>query len=242
MKKQNFLTTTPIAHRGIHDKYLENTIKAFEEAVKNNYIIELDVRLTKDNQVVVYHDYNLKRLFGINRDINDLTLKEIKKYKYIPTLKEVLDFVDGKVPIIIELKPDKRVSYLETRVAKLLDNYQGQIAIQSFNPLSLFWFKLNRKNIIRGYLLYTIKNDNFLIKLILNSKLLKKIIKPDYLGVNLNALENTYIEHLRKKYIVIGYTITTKEEYQKYKELADNFIIDIKKQETVPLRTVSQKE
>lgn len=242
MKKYKFLTTSLIAHRGVHDKYLENTIKAFEEAIKNNYIIELDVRLTKDNEVVVYHDYNLKRLFKINRDINDLTLKEIKKYKYIPTLKETLDFVNGRVPIIIELKPDKRVSYLETKVAKLLDNYKGKVAIQSFNPLSLFWFKLNRKNIVRGYLLYTIKNDNFLIKLILNSKLLKRIIKPDYLGVNLYALENTYIEHLRKKYLIIGYTITSKKEYLKYKSLADNFIIDIKKQETVPLRTVSQKE
>lgn len=242
MKKQNFLTSFPIAHRGIHYKYLENTIKAFEEAIKNNYIIELDVRLTKDNQVIVYHDYSLKRIFGINREINDLTLKEIKKYKYIPTLKEVLDFVNGRTPIIIELKSNKKVGQLEIRVAKLLDNYSGKIAIQSFNPLSLLWFKLNRKNIIRGYLLYTIKNDNFLIKLVLNSRCLKKIIKPNYLGVNLHALENTYIKQLRKNNLIIGYTITTKEEYEKYKYLADNFIIDIKKQETVPLRTVSQKE
>ena len=109
MRKEEFLLNAIIAHRGIHYKYLENTIPSFLEAINKKCIIELDVRLTKDNQVIVFHDQSLKRIFGINRDIKDLTIEEIKKYNYIPTLEEVLNLVNNRVPIIIEVKHSKGI-------------------------------------------------------------------------------------------------------------------------------------
>ena len=102
--KKTFLTTNLIAHRGLHYNYLENTLGAFKEAIKNNYIIELDVRLTKDKKVIVFHDNNLFRITGINKNINESTYEELKEIINIPTLQEVLNLVSGKVTIIIEIK------------------------------------------------------------------------------------------------------------------------------------------
>ena len=249
LRNKKFLTSNLIAHRGIHHRFLENSIQAFDLAIKKNMIIELDVRLSKDRVVLVFHDANLKRIFGIDQELKDLTLEEIKKYKYIPTLEEVLNLVKGQVPILIEIKYDYPIGVLEKRVSKLLDQYQGEFAIQSFNPLSIFWFRLNRPKYIRGYLIHSIFPNNFLLHKILNHNFLKKIIKPDFIGINLIALKSKQIQKLRKKYFVIGYTIKKEEEYQSYDSYADNFISDIpeklifnQNKETVPLRTASQKE
>ena len=226
MKDKEFLTKNKIAHRGIHNLYLENTLPAFEEAIRKNYTIELDVRLSKDNIVVVFHDYNLKRIFDINRNIHDLTLKEIKKYQYIPTLEETLKFIQGKVPILIEIKYDSRIGILEKETSCLLNNYPGQFAIQSFNPLTILWFRLNQPHYIRGYLVHTILPDNFLLHFLFNRNLLKKVIKPDFIGINLTGLKEKQTKKIRQKYMLIGYTIKTREEYQKYKDDADNFIYE----------------
>lgn len=229
MKNKDFLISKKIAHRGIHYTFLENSLLAFEEAINQNTIIELDVRLSKDNEVIVFHDYNLKRLFNVNRNIHDMTLKEIKEYKYIPTLKEVLKLVQGKTPLLIEIKYENRVGALEKKTSKLLDQYSGEFAIMSFNPLSILWFRLNRIHYIRGYLVHSLLPDNFLLHFFLNHKLLKYIIKPDFIGVNLAGLKDKKIQKLRKKYLLIGYTLKNKEQYQEYFKDADNFIYDLKK-------------
>ena len=212
MKEPKFLINSTIAHRGVHYKYLENSLKAFEETIKLNYTIELDVRLTKDKKIIVFHDSNLKRIFEIDRDINDLTLNEIKKYKYISTLKEVLEKVNKKVPIIIDIKFDKGIEKILTNI---LDNYDGIFTIQSFNPFTIYWFKINRPNYIRGYLIYKF----------LYLKSLLFLLRPNYIATNLDNLKK--LNKYRNKFIIIGYTIKNKKEYQKYKSYADNFIYDI---------------
>ena len=231
MKNIKFLKNNLIAHRGIHSKYIENTIPAFQEAIKYNYTIELDIRLTKDKEIVVFHDSNLKRIFQINREINNLTLQEIKKYKYIPTLIESLKIIDNKVPIIIDIKSNKEII---KKLIKILDNYNGTFTVQSYNPFILLWFRRNRPNYIRGFLIYKY----------IYLKSLLFILKPDYIITNLSNLKN--FNKYRNKFILIGYTLKTKKEYHTYINEADNFICDIqgkiKNKETVPLRTVSQKE
>ena len=230
MKNIQFLKYNLIAHRGIHYNYRENTLKAFREAMLKKYIIELDVHLSKDNIVVVFHDNNLKRLTGINKNIKDLTYDEIKNIIDVPTLNEVLSLVKGKVPIIIELKFDNKVGKLEKVVSNILDKYDGKFAIQSFNPLSIFWFKLNRNNYVRGYLINSIFPDNFLVKYIFKSRILNIILTPDYIGINLSLLTDKKTIKLRDKYFLVGYTINNKDEYNKYKEYANNFICNIGKE------------
>ncbi len=232
MKNINFLTDRLIAHRGMHnDKYLENTLPAFKRAIIYNYAIELDIHLLKDNNVVVYHDNNLKRLTGIDKLISECTYSDIKKIDCIniPLLCEVLELVRGKVPILIEYKYDTKVGKLERETVKLLDNYKGDFAIFSFNPLTILWFKLNRPNYIRGQLVSDIFPKNFLLKYILSNMFANIITKPDFIAVNLEMLDNENIVKLRDKYIVLGYTINNKNELAIFKNKADNFICNIRK-------------
>ena len=228
--KKSFLTTNLIAHRGLHYNYLENTLGAFKEAIKNNYIIELDIRLTKDKKIIVFHDNNLFRITGINKNINESTYEELNKIINIPTLQKVLNLVSGKDPIIIEIKLSKKLFQLEKELSKLLDNYNYRFAIQSFNPLSILWFRINKPKYIRGYLINSIYSKNIIINRLLNSRMLNKILKPNYLGVNLQYLKNNKIKNLRRKYLIIGYTINNQEEYTEYKCYADNFICNIGKE------------
>ena len=232
MKNINFLTDRLIAHRGMYnDKYLENTLPAFKRAIIYNYAIELDIHLLKDNNVVVYHDNNLKRLTGIDKLISECTYSDIKKIDCIniPLLCEVLELVRGKVPILIEYKYDTKVGKLERETVKLLDNYKGDFAIFSFNPLTILWFKLNRPNYIRGQLVSDIFPKNFLLKYILSNMFANIITKPDFIAVNLEMLDNENIVKLRDKYIVLGYTVNNKNELAIFKNKADNFICNIRK-------------
>lgn len=227
-----FLKENLIAHRGLHNNIdiPENSLKAFSLAIKNNYIIELDVHLLKDNTVIVFHDDNLKRMTGIDKKIIDFTYDGLKNinllntnYK-IPKLDEVLKLVNGKVPIIIELKYDRKVGVLERQLVKLLDNYNGLFCIKSFNPFIVRWFKKNRKNYIRG-LLVPYKTNN-LKELILKKMYLKKICSPHFLSCNYKLYNDKKVMKYRKKIPVLFWTIKNKSNYLKYKNKCDNLICE----------------
>ena len=206
-----------IAHRGYFDNSKnipENSLKAFKRAIKYNFIIEFDIRKTKDDVLVVFHDDKLKRMCGINKSIENCTYSELKKLylnnttSKIPTFEETLELISGKVPIIIELKGNNKYGVIETLAIKLLDKYKGEYAIQSFDPLNLLWFKKNRPNITRG-LIKSIKSNKRigLLKVILSSKY---IVKPNYYSVDVKLKK-------KKNSTLVGWTIRTKEEYDRYK-------------------------
>lgn len=229
MKDISFLKQSLIAHKGYYtDLIPENSLGAFRKAIIFNYIIELDVHLTKDKKVVVFHDHNLKRMTGIDRNIKDATLEELNNYYLlntnykIPTLKETLTLVNNKVPIIIELKLDKVVSELEKEVVKILDNYNGKYTITSFNPLSVLWFRIFKPNYIRGYL---IPYDYKLLKGIL----FYNLCKPNYLSCNYKYYDDKRITKIKNKKIVVGWTIDNRKQYIKVVNYFDNLVCDIYK-------------
>lgn len=238
MKKDtSFLKQSLIAHRGKHNikkGIPENSIKAFEEAIKSKYIIELDLHVLKDNSVIVFHDDNLKRMTGVERKICDTTYEEIRNLKlqdtdnHIPLLKEVLDFVDGKVPIIIELKKDVKVGSLEKETMKILKEYKGKYAIKSFDPLRVLWFKINHPEIIRGQLAAGFKNDkmNFLKKMFLRNMWFNFITKPDFVSYNVDSFPNKNVEKYKGKKIILGWTVRNREQMIKAKKYCDNFICE----------------
>lgn len=238
MKKDtSFLTKNMIAHRGYHDieKCIpENSMRAFEEATKNNYIIELDVHILKDDEVVVFHDDNLKRMTGIDKKIKECTYEEISKMNLkqteekIPLLKNVLNLVDGKVPIIIELKTDLRCGKLEKEVIKILGQYNGEYAIKSFNPFSVNYFRKHAPNVIRGQLASDFKNDKMFIlkKLFLKYMLFNFVSKPDFISYDIRALPNKKIEKIREKQLILGWTARTQEDIEKAKKYCDNVIFE----------------
>lgn len=139
-----WLTARPIAHRGLHDLARgrpENSLAAFEAAVASHYAIECDLHLAADSVPVVFHDSALKRLTGEQGEIGDFTSKALGDLRiagtpeWIPTLDELLRLVEGRVPLIIELKHvEGRGAGLAGEVVGRLRGYPGSAALMSFEP------------------------------------------------------------------------------------------------------------
>lgn len=157
------LDENKFAHRGLYNNedIPENSLAAFKLAVEKGYGIELDIRLTKDNEIVVFHDDSLKRMCKIEEDVSFLTLDELRELYLldtkvqIPTFKEFLDLVDGKVPLLIEYKtgmPGVNTSPLCTLAEEFLSEYSGSYIIESFDYMVLEWYKFNKPEIMRGQL------------------------------------------------------------------------------------------
>ncbi len=148
----------PIAHRGLHDiDNPENTLLAFEKAIKNGFAIEFDVMVTKDLVPIIFHDENAMRLCNLNANIADLTFVEVQQLlvngkEPIPTLENALDFIDGRVPLLIEIKHNGIPGKTEQSIFSIIEKYRGAFAIQSFNPHVLNWVRRMYPSIIRGQL------------------------------------------------------------------------------------------
>lgn len=147
-----------LAHRGANSFALENTIPAFIKAIRLGCDgVEFDVRLTRDNKVVVFHDEDLKRLFGIDELVRDISYENLKKItdNKVPLLDDVLLVVKDMRFINIELKIDGRFSgILEERVLKIVDTFEiyQKVLFSSFNPLSIGIIKRLRRNANTGFL------------------------------------------------------------------------------------------
>jgi glycerophosphoryl diester phosphodiesterase len=140
--------TMPLAHRALHDATLgrpENTRAAMLSAIAAGYAIETDVQCSRDGQAMVFHDHVLDRLTDETGHVKDRTAAELTQIKLrhsdetIPTLREILALVDGRVPLLIEIKDQTQVladtdPVLETALARDLQSYGGPVALMSFNP------------------------------------------------------------------------------------------------------------
>lgn len=145
--------------------YRKTRSQAFRRAVENGYGIELDLQLSVDGEVMVMHDYNLRRMTGCDKILKELTAAELQKLhlngteERVPTLKEVLDIVKGKVPLLIELKGESTDVSLCPKANEILKDYSGKYIIESFNPLMLNWYRKNRPDVVRGILITNICNE-----------------------------------------------------------------------------------
>ncbi|MCM2278392.1 MAG: glycerophosphodiester phosphodiesterase [Oligoflexia bacterium] len=156
----SWLLKTPLAHRGLHQGTAipENSRAAFERAIAAGYGIELDLRLTRDGEVVVFHDRELSRCCGVDARVLELSLDQLRNLRLfgsgecIPTLEECLALVRGRVPLLIELKRDAGMPFYEDRVLGILAQYDGPFAVQSFNPRTIRWFRTAAPDIPAGLL------------------------------------------------------------------------------------------
>ena len=185
------------AHRGFHNKDVkrpENSMSAFKMAVELGYGIELDVQLTKDNQVVVFHDFDLKRMCGIEKAVSECTYEELLNFKLldseeqIPLLKDVLTLVEGKVSLLVELKCKNSKDNIAEQADKLLNKYEGRYYIESFHPLALRWYKINRPEIIRGQLAECYerqkKVEQNIVFFLQQHLIFNFLCKPDFISYN----------------------------------------------------------
>lgn len=228
-----------IAHRGLHSEKLgipENSIEAFKRAIEKGYAIETDVHVTHDRKLVIYHDHDLERLTGKKAKIEDITLAEIQELKLsnteysIPTLEEFLSLVDGKVPLLIEIKNNNIANGPEKELLEAMQNYKGKYAVESFNPISIKYFKDNAPNIPRGLLTQKHFED---IKSTIKKFFLENIKPPriwlqlDFMAYDIDDLTQEIADKYRRENMyVLGWTIKTHEQFEKAKKLCDGIIFE----------------
>ncbi len=200
-----------IAHRGLHDsthKIYENTLSSFSRALKENFPIELDVHLTLDEKVVVFHDDTLDRLTKMKGKISNFSLEELRKIKItdsedtIPSLEEVLELIKGKIPIFIEIKSSNKSVFLAEKVYELIKEKEGEYIIQSFDPYPLIWFEKNAPSFPRGMLLGTFSDYScpLVKKIILRFLLFFWKVRPSYLAVDYSLINDPFVIFFTKYY------------------------------------------
>ena len=160
--KLSWLVSRPIASRGLHDQLNsgipENSIKAFEAAIKKNYSIALNVIVLTDDEVIVFYDDNLQRLCGDDVEVGKLKKNEYQLYNLsgtdqkISCLEDVLHCIDGRVPVLIEIMNYSTNENTNIAVLNTLLGYRGHVAIMSFDPFTLGWFRRFANTIPRGLL------------------------------------------------------------------------------------------
>lgn len=208
-----------VCHRGLHDETkTENGLEAFKAAIENGFAFELDIHLTKDNELLVCHDSDLKRTTGKEGIIEDLTLEEIKKnYRLldgeeVPTLEEVLALNREKETIVVELKPYKlNHKALAKKTVEVLDSVKDKkkITLISFDPRALL--ALGKVPYKKGLLLADSRKDILPFRHLF-----------DYLDVEDKLLDHPKIIQYRKKGNLVNvWTIRSLESMKSNLEKCD---------------------
>ena len=230
-----WLITRPIAHRGLWNKnIIENSLTAYKNAVDNDFPIEIDLYLSADGELFSFHDLNLYRMTGLNADITSLSSDEINKLRLlssdekIPSFKEVLSVVGGKVPLLIELKDQVGGKKSVYKAVDILKDYNGEYAIQSFNPLYLKTVKKMMPNTLIGILATCDENElkkkSFLTRFIVKNMALNFLIKPDFISYYYKGLPLNKRKIKNKK--VLAWTVTDEKTANAVAPYSDNIIFE----------------
>lgn len=222
------------AHRGLFDnrKIIENTIPAFKKAIGENFNIEFDIHITKDDKFIVFHDDSLKRLTGLDKLVKNVTYKELHNINLfntdskIPLLEDVLDLVDGKVILLIEIKSNLSSKNLKD-LDKLLLNYNGNVLLQSFNPITI---RKMAHTSLKRYRLGILLTSEYkgLKKALYDGFIYKYLLKQNYISFISSPKDLVFKVKERSLKELFIWTIKTKEEFIKYKKYSNNLICNEK--------------
>ena len=232
------------AHRGLHDNKSgapENSMPAFRKAVEKGYGIELDVQLSSDGVPVIFHDLDLARACGVQGLVRERTYEELQTLRLfgseekIPALKDFLEMVDGRVPLIVEFKSEDSDLTLCRVIAPMLRAYKGAYCIESFNPLVLLWYRIHQPKVMRGQL-----SDGFIhipkyralnkapITIPVQFLIPNFLSKPDFIAYNHMYEGNISRRICRNLYKAkaAAWTIKSQSELEEAKKSFDVFIFD----------------
>lgn len=180
------------AHRGLHGGgRAENSMSAFRAAVEAGFGIELDVRLSKDGRLVVFHDDTLDRVVGKEGRVADFDAEELGKMSLdgtsdgVPLFCDVLALVDGRVPLLVEIKEDAGDSRVSTAAAEMLSGYKGSYLVESFNPLSIANFSRRMPHVACGILshrYYAYESYRKPLYFLLQCLLLNRVCHPAFVA------------------------------------------------------------
>ncbi len=224
------------AHRGYHDNATdapENSMKAFALAVEQGYGMELDIQLSKDGQVVVFHDDTLERVCGVPGKVGDYTYAELCQFPLlqsdatIPLFSEVLALVDGKTPLIVEFKTTTLNLPLCEAGSKMLLEYDGLYCIESFYPGVVQWYKEHHPEVIRGQLSCHVPQGKLQYKT-MEYLLTNLLTRPHFIAYDHNNKKNlsrTLCRYLFKN-CAVAWTITSQQEFDACKDDFDLYIFE----------------
>jgi glycerophosphoryl diester phosphodiesterase len=222
-RSRTWLTAAPIAHRGLHDLAAgrpENSLAAFEESCRLGFPAEMDLRLTRDGEVVVFHDRGLRRLTGTTGRVEDTDAAELTARRIlgtserVPSLRDVLALVDGRVPLLLELKPCALGPVLEHAALRALRGYRGDVAIQSFKRRSLRHLDRSEAPHAVGHLWRRVRVAG-------------AAVRPAFYGCHVAAAGAPAVRRRREAgAIVLAYTIRSPAEAQRALRFVDNYIFE----------------
>jgi glycerophosphoryl diester phosphodiesterase len=213
MSSIDWLKAVPIAHRGLHDlnnKCWENTLSAFDAAASAGFAIECDVHLSADGKALVFHDGTLDRVAGQKGNIGELTAQQAGEIRvggtkdHIPTLAESLKLIDGRVPVIIELKGTAgRDDGLVKAVADDLAVYDGKAAIMSFDHHLIRLFGKDAPGIPAGLTAEGLRDED------MEAHFSMLAYGIDFVSYNVHHLENRFLDFIRSRLdlAVISWTV-----------------------------------
>jgi len=237
MADLGFLTRAPYAHRGLHGGgVVENSRAAFEAAIAAGHGVETDVQVSKDGVAMIFHDYELDRLTRKQGLVIDRKAAKLEKIRFkdsdetLPRLTEMLALVDGRAPILMELKTKSRnVKKLCRSVEGALADYQGEAAVMSFNPEVGRWFSKNASSVVRG--LVVTEHDEISLTARIKGAMQRSLsvfrAEPDFLAYDVRDLPSAFADSLRDKDVpVVTWTVRTEGERASAAEGADQIIYE----------------
>ncbi|MBX4954072.1 glycerophosphodiester phosphodiesterase [Rhizobium lentis] len=231
MTNADWIKDVPVAHRGYHDlnKHVwENTLTAFSRAVEAGFAIECDLHYASDGVPVIFHDEELQRLCNLTGDIRERTSRELGLIAVggtgdkIPTLSQLLDLVQGKVPLVLELKGREAddEGFAES-VLEVLEGYQGKVALMSFDH----WLLRDLKALGSPYPVGLTANGNTPEELATHAEAMA--IGLDFISFYYGDLPNAFITGEREKSIpVITWTVRDEEARRRTFENADQMTFE----------------
>lgn len=231
-----WLTKRNIAHRGLHQagtEREENTLAAVNAAVEAGYAVEVDVRATVDGIIIAFHDETLDRMTDGSGEIGKLGFAQMQKFtignsgKPMPSLPDVMEIVDTQTPIFVEIKSSKKtdIQVLCAGVRHCFEGYRGEIAVMSFDPRVISWFKTYMPNYPRGLVVGRESLLSWRNRTALTLWLGR--LKPDFLACDINLLPNGLCSRWRKRgKPLLTWTVKDKQLEKIAKDHADALIFE----------------
>ena len=220
----------------------ENTIAAAEAAVAANYAIEVDVRLTADDAVVVFHDETLERLAGRNKRVRDLTLNELRGTRIggvhpIPTLEELLAAVGRRVPVFVEIKSPRKFEAMAALVARVIGSirrYDGPVAVMSFDPDIVALMRRGAPDLPRGIVSCRYRPEpgeprhGVMQRTVLANLMHVPRTRPDFIAYQAEDLPQAGVTLVRRsqRLPLLGWTIRSSAEHSRAAALVDQVIFE----------------
>ena len=232
-----WLVNMPVAHRGLWGEtdsgfVAENSLSAYRAAANRGIPIETDLYISTDGVLYCFHDGTLERMTNgsgfiyekSSKELDALVLKGTENER-IPRFTELLETAKGKCPLLIELKKQPAKGFVES-VVKILKNYDGEFAVQSFVPAYLLKIKKLAPEFLRGVLATeNAEGENAVVRFTLKNMPLNGLIKPDFISYSYSGLPLP--EKKRKNVAVLAWTVTDKKTEEKLKGAADNIIYEL---------------